>query len=270
LPFKADEFRLRLDNGRHLHLARLAQNKGTGRLLWLAGGEEADDVDGRGIRWGQPELLRVNEDAPAKGAALLAYLQEHHAELLAGVWGQAECAALTRTGLLLDWDVYRDIATTMTVPAAELQGGFTLAGWFKASPTVSDDQLLLTMAGDHADLHLLLNQNGLTLLMAGGAGELRSETDQEMLADGTWHHVVLIADKKAELLRWVVDGACQPGWTALATPLPARWQAMTLLLPQEGAMLGSLLVYNRPLRTAEAAASYRYYGQGMGSSAYWG
>jgi hypothetical protein len=261
---------LRLGNGRYLQITRLAKDKGVGRLLSLMGGEEADDAGGKGIQWNQPEVLRVKEDAPAKGAALLAYLQEHHAELLAGLWGQTERAALTRAGLLLDWDVYRDTATTVTVPAAELQGGFTLAGWWKAPPALTGNQLLVSLENEQSHLEIMLNPQGLRLSLGDDVSELHAETDQVMLADGAWHHAVLIADEEAGLLRWVVDGACQPGWTALSKPLPARWQAMALQVPQEGVAAGSMRVYNRPLRTAEAAASYRYYGQGMGSSAYWG
>ena len=270
LPFKADEFRLRLDNSRHLHLAYLKQDDRAGRLLWLAGGEEVDDSDGKGIRWNQPELLRVAQDASAKGAELLAYLQVHHADTLAGLWGQTERAELTSAGLLLEWDAQHDTNTTMPMPAAELQGGFTLAGWWKAEPTATAEQLLLTMEIDQSHLRLLLNPDRLTLLMTDDAGELHAETDRVMLADGAWHHVVLIADEEAGLVRWLVDGECQPGWRVLANPLPARWEAVSFSMPQEGLVLGSLRVYNRPLRTAEAAASYRYYGQGMGSSAYWG
>jgi hypothetical protein len=272
LAFKADEFPLRLDNGRYLRITRLAQDSRAGRLLWLSGGEEVDDAGGKGIQWNQPELLRVAQDAPAQGAALLAYLQMHHAGTLAGLWGQAERAELTRAGLLLEWDAQHDAKTAMKLPAADLQGGFTLAGWFKASSTITGEQLLLTMENSHSHLRWMLNPqaDGLMMLMTDDAGELQAESGRVMLADGAWHHVVLIADEDAGLLRWVMDGACQPGWTALAKPLPSRWMQMALPLPQEGVMLGSLRVYNRALRTAEAAASYRYYGQGMGSSAYWG
>jgi hypothetical protein len=269
LPLTDKESVLRLDNGRHLRIIRLTQDKGAGRLLWLTGGEEVDDSGGKGIRWNQPELLRVAEDAPAKGAALMAYLHEHHAEVLAGLWGQAERAELTSAGLLLEWDAQRDVNTTMGVPAADLQGGFTLAGWWKAEPMATAERVLLTMENDQSHLRLLLKLDGLMLQMADGEDELHAEIDRLMLTDDDWHHVVFIADEDAGLLRWVVDGACQPGWTVLANPLPIRWEEMTLLT-QGGVAIGSLCVYNRPLRTAEAAASYRYYGQGMGSSAYWG
>jgi hypothetical protein len=270
MPLTDKESVLRLANGRHLRIIRLTQDKGAGRLLWLSGGEETDDVDGRGIRWGQPEVLRVMQDAPAIGAALVAYLQEHHAEVLAGLWGQTERAELTSAGLLLEWDAQRDASTTIPLSAADLQGGFTLAGWFKVSHTMTAEQLLLTIETDQSHLRLLLNADCLTLLMTDDAGKLHVETDRAMLADGAWHHVVLIADEEAGLVRWLADGECQPGWTVLANPLPALWEPMNLHVLQESVVTGSLRLYNRPLRTAEAAASYRYYGQGMGSSAYWG
>jgi hypothetical protein len=271
-PSAGKESVLRLDNGRHLHITRLKQDDRAGQLLWLAGGEEVDDADGKGIQWNQPELLRVAQDAPAQGAALLAYLQMHHAETLTGLWGQAERAELTRAGLLLEWDAQHDAKTAMPLSAADLQGGFTLAGWFKAPPAEIDDRLLLTLENNHSHLRLLLNSqaDGLMMLMTDDAGELQAESGRVMLADGAWHHVVLIVDEDAGLLRWVVDGACQPGWTALSKPLPSQWMQMTLPLPQEGVMLGSLCMYNRALRTAEAAASYRYYGQGMGRAGFWG
>ena len=270
LPVVVDKSQLSLGASRHLQITRLVQDNRAGRLVCLSGGEEVDDAGGRGIRWNQPEVLRLAGDAPAKGAALMAYLEENHSELLAGLWGQAERAELARAGLLLDWDAQRDTITTIPLPAAELQGGFTLAGWFKAQPAMIGEPLLLTMENDQSHLKIMLNSQGLTLQMADGEDELHAEIDRLMLADGVWHHVVLIADEDAGLLRWLVDGACQQSWAALTNPLPARWEAGSLHLPQEGVVLGSLHMYNRSLRTAEAAASYRYYGQGMGRIGYWG
>lgn len=269
-PMGGKEFRLRLDNGQHLRIIRLTQDKGAGRLLWLTGGEEVDDAAGKGIQWNQPELLRLAEGAPEKGAALLAHLQMHHVDTLAGLWGQAERAELTSAGLLLEWDAQRDVNTTMGLPAADLQGGFTLAGWWKAKPTATGNQFLVSLENEQSHLEIILNPQGLRLSLGDDVSELHAETDRVMLPDGAWHHVVLIADEDAGLVRWVVDGECQPGWTVLANPLPIRWEAASLHLAQEGVVTGSLRMYSRALRTAEVTASYRYYGQGMGSSAYWG
>jgi len=93
-------------------------------------------------------------------------------------------------------------------PAAALDsaGSFTLSLWFKTSST--SNQTFLSAAGATQLPALALGLNGgniLRLEVAGGAAV--NWTYPRSLADGLWHHLVVIRDASAALATVRVDGA---------------------------------------------------------------
>ena len=124
---RAAGFVKRLANGRYLlwfhnHGGRWYHYRNP---AWIAGGVEEDGPEGKLLRWSEPEILLYDDDPDARisypdvvevpGAGgsgtfvtetqkTIARVHEIDPALLEGLWRQRERRAVTRDGLLAEWD----------------------------------------------------------------------------------------------------------------------------------------------------------------------
>jgi hypothetical protein len=217
----------------------------------------------------QKDIARVHRIEPA---------------LLEGLWSQFDRAAVTRDGLLLEWNGEPDQeapdglalpplpsfcsrdSTRMDFGRTDLRQGFSLelgvcsAGCGPGRVLLDNRDAegrgfcLQTVAGD--TLELTLND---------GQTENRWRADRDVLSPGQVHHVVAIVDGGPKIIAFVIDGRLCDG----GTERPYGWGRFSPLLyhvngapqlriaPGQPGAVRVLRVYGRALRISEAVASFK-------------
>ena len=273
----------RTSEGRYLLLYHHHGEPGWGNRnpLFVSGGVLKEDGV---IRWSEPELLLYDRD-PAAGISYpdlieqdgrfwiaetqksVARVHELNRKLLEGLWAQERARAVSRDGLVADYQGDGSGSGSCPCPAAfgDLDGGgLTVDLWLEIDNVTAREILFSTLAG----------LRGVRVVTASSA---REPTVQIELYDGNrqavWsadpglirsdrlHHVVFVCDTRANLVSVLVDGVfCDGG-----EKRPFGWGRLPQGLgPVAGSGRASFSrsvrharLYERPLNTSEAVANFR-------------
>jgi hypothetical protein len=134
--------------------------------VWLTGGVEVDTLDGKTIRWAEPEILLYSADPTLRGMSypdfveqdgrywvtetekVVARVHEIDPALLEGLWAQHERASVSREGLVYESDAALSPGNRWQIPALPSlrNGGFTLELWLEVADT-GIAQSILTSEG---------------------------------------------------------------------------------------------------------------------------
>jgi hypothetical protein len=275
--------------GEAVHAAKWAyySNRNPG---WISGGIERD---GR-ILWSEPEILLYDDDFARKGISYpdfieqdgrfyitetqksMARVHEIDRSLLEGLWSQFENRTVARRGLA------REVAgggriEMPELPKLEEGQGFTIDFWVKFRE-LSPGQVVLDARDDSGRGIAIQTSDRFTLQLAMSDGVTRAEWDSDpgthpgTLRIGVWQHVAVIVDAGPRIVSWIVDGVFNDGgavrdfgWGRFPAALvgvngaPSARRAPALF-----GELGTLRIYDRPLRTSEAVGNWR---AGRGSAA---
>lgn len=262
---------------------------------WLCGGAEADSPDGRIIEWSQPEIVLYDDDTYIRmsypdliedgGQFFLTETQKDVARvhpidrsLVEGLWGQFDNDTVATKGLLLvlpsDSGPMPDRAPMPRLPAfiardarradhgtRDLRAGFAVDVWVRLESLSSGQVLLDSRTEDGQGLCLrTAAQGAVEILLNDGRTENRWACDPGVLAAGRMHHIVVNVDGGPKIITFIVDGRLcdggaqrQFGWGRFSPNLRHANGGDTLRIGP----VQRLRLYNRYLRTSEAAGNYR-------------
>lgn len=247
--------------------------------VWMWGGEAVDTRDGQGILWGQPDIAVYGDDlantysfselVEVSDGYLLAVVKNDSAlvqavstELIDGLWLQQDRSALIQRDLRVD--AIEPAASELSLPTVSksIDTGFTIECWVK----VSGDAVILQ--ADDFSLKFDNTAQAFQLRL----GETNAQSEPGSYTDGNWQHVCVIVDRDPRFVSWMINGQFQNGDPQLTagvqhfnTELHSPNAAEVLQLAKTPTVeIGTLRIYERPLRAAECLSSYHYYGQGMG------
>jgi hypothetical protein len=250
---------------------------------WISGGVERDGY----IYWSQPEIVLYDDDPVTRMSypdfieedgnyfvtetqKTVAKVHEIDAELLEGIWTQANNRSVSATGLLLDWQDSglggkgREIRMP-ELPDLREGKGFSLDIWINFLDIGANQTILDTRTnGMHGIAVVTTDHETLKLIMNDGRSESAWESDIGLLAAGKWHHVVVIVDGGPKLILFVVDGVLcdggdqrQFGWGRFIPSLgDVNGLQEIALAPGLKGTIGSFRIYGRYLRTSEAVSHY--------------
>ncbi len=239
---------------------------------WLSGGIERDGH----LLWSEPEIVLYGEDRSYHTGRFSypdlieqdgrywitttqktrATVHEVDASLLAGMWAQFEGASFAATPVV-GWarDDDKDAAPSMTGLSGHEDAGFTIAlEWTHAAD--SDDETWLLDGRDAAGRGVAVDGSG-ALILNDGADEVSLPLCGCGFAADADTHLVIIVDRAASIVSFVVDGrlcdggeTCQYGWQRL----PAIGCVFGDIPIKLHASVTAVRIYERPLRTSEALA----------------
>ncbi|MBN8219062.1 MAG: exo-alpha-sialidase [Spirochaetes bacterium] len=255
---------------------------------WIAGGVEKDGF----IHWSQPEILLYDPDSFVRMSypdlveedgrfwvtetqKTVARIHDIDGSLVRGLWDQFDKAVRSEEGLLLSKDRVEGLESA-ALPSIPLFKKHP-SQW---SPIPEGTGLTIECTARLAGAETLLLDNraetgkGFTLVATGagslrltlcdGRGESAWETDPGALQAGKEHHVVAIADSRAKILMFVVDGVLcdggeerQFGWGRLLPELlDVNGGNLRMQGPKGGSVRG-LKIFGRALRVSEAVGHFK-------------
>ncbi len=217
----------------------------------------------------------------------LGRVHEVPASLVDGLFHQFEARAVARDGLVLNLPANRAEApadTDQRLPAAvpmpklpefhgrdarradyggaDLRAGFSLDLWFKLDSAAAGQALLDNRDDQGRGLLLVTTTGGaVRLTLNDGRSESSWESDAGAVRAGQVQHLVATVDGGPKIITFVVDGVLgdggdqrQFGWGRFSPHLRAPNGAAKVKI---GAMVRSLRIYRRALRTSEAVGNFR-------------
>jgi hypothetical protein len=264
--------------------------------VWLAGGIEADSPRGKIIRWSQPEIILYDDDPLVRmsypdlieddGKYFLTETQKDVARvheigpaLLEGLWTQFDSKTAAAAGLLLD--LAAPLSASVRAPALpaflrrssrmdygreDLRAGFSVDLWVRFASLASDQILIDNRTREGQGFALRTTENrAVEIVLNDGTTENRWSSDPGTIVSGKPRHIVAIVDGGPKIVTFVIDGKlcdggeARPfGWGRFSPHIESANGAPELRI---GARLdGEILrlrMYNRYLRTSEAAAAFR-------------
>ena len=125
-------------------------------------------------------------------------------------------------------------ADAVTFPAEtfHVHADLSVSLWFKTD-NISPNQALLTSANSSqaSEFSIVLEQTsvaGDTIRVDAGAGETFTWVRSRSLADGLWHHVVVVRDATNSNVTLYLDGESEGSTTATSQLMPLNVEAITL------------------------------------------
>lgn len=260
---------------------------------WVCSGMEIDTPAGRGIAWGEPEILLYVDDPMVRmsypdliieddGRCYVTETQKHHARvheisaaLLDALWQRTSRRELRRANLVLSHHDNKVQGGTRPMPplkafldrdwdspeygTKDLRTGFSLELWLQpgATGTLLDNRL-----PDGRGLALWANpEGGVELTLSDGRTAARWCGEPGRLSGGDIHHIVVIVDGGPKIISAVIDGRfCdggthrQFGWGRFSPNLQNAHGATELRI---GAGVKVLRIYDAAIFTADAVAHFR-------------
>jgi hypothetical protein len=214
-------------------------------------------------------------------------VHEIPAALVEGLFNQFEARTVARDGLVLQWPAPRPKAADTpglvrpqeaAMPklpefhvrdtkrsdygGADLRAGFSLDLWVKLESTAPRQVLLDNRDGQGRGFVLSTTSDGtIRLTLNDGRSESSWHADAGVLQVGKVQHLVATVDGGPKIITFVVDGVLcdggmerQFGWGRFSPHLRAPNGAARIKID---AVVRSLRIYKRALRTSEAVANYR-------------
>lgn len=262
---------------------------------WLVAGVERDSPDGKVIHWSQPEILLYDDDPfirmsyadliEENGRYYVTETQKNVARvheipkpLLDGLFNQFENQSFATSGVALDLPCGKPMPREVLMPTLpefhvrdtarpdyggkDLRAGFSLDFWLQLdSPPVG--QAILDSRDDRGSGILVsTTETGtLRIMLNDGRQAAYWDSDCGLVESGKLHHVVITVDGGPKILTFVVDGVLcdggdqrQFGWGRFSPTLRAPNGSPTLKIAKS---VRALRLYNRALRTSEAAGNFR-------------
>ncbi|MEW6358565.1 MAG: LamG-like jellyroll fold domain-containing protein [Planctomycetota bacterium] len=264
--------------------------------VWLCGGVEADDPEGRVIRWSQPEIVLYDDDPFVRmsypdliedgGRYFLTETQKNIARvheiapaLLDGLWNQFDNKSVATQGIVLDLApvpeetpmpklpdfVARD-AKRMDYGTKDLRAGFSLDLWI-CLDSLDPNQIILDSRTENGQgLCLQTTSRGaVEIVLNDGRTENRWDCDPGMIESGRLHHIAVIVDGGPKIITFVIDGKLcdggerrQFGWGRYSPNLRGVKGGETLCIgPSLSGEIKRLRIYNRALRVSEAIGNFQ-------------
>lgn len=254
---------------------------------WITGGVERDGY----IHWAQPEILLFDDDPLTRisypdfvedrgeffiSETMKTFARVHPIDksLLEGLWNQLEAKTVAAKGLVLSVDGKTQRAgepiAIPQLPNLADGGGFTIEFWIRLSE-LSEGQTIIDTRGAGGKGISIKTSDRFTLTLTLNDGVVESAWDCDpgshdgTLKAGIWQHVVFIVDGGPKLITVAVDGvlndggaARQYGWTRFDRAMgDVNGQKQTTFAPKLFGEIRRLRLYNRHLRTSEAAGNWR-------------
>jgi len=280
---RAANFAWRAENGKYLywfhnhggrfireHPRRRSNAYEDRNPVWLSGGVEADGPTGKIIQWLEPEIALYDDDPIIRmsypdlvedgGKYYLTETQKDIARvheidpvLLAGLWGEAQRPVPEKPA----GAVFYQRSKRADHGEEDLRAGFTLDLWVNL-PNLEAGQTLLAGAG----LALRTVAGGaVELTLTDGRTENRRASDAGSVQARQSQHIVVVVDGGPKIISFITNGRFndggeqrQFGWGRFN---PNLKQVTGLGELQRLPAVLRLDVFNRPLRAAEAIASFR-------------
>jgi hypothetical protein len=244
---------------------------------WVCGGVEKNGH----IYWSEPEILLYDEDPNTRMSypdfiedhgrffvtetqKTIARVHEIDRTLLEGLWAQHENRTLTRQGLILETRGAGECDMPHLPPLGE-GSGFTIdfrVRFRELSPgqTIFDAGAISITTTDRSTLQLNLKDGRTIARWDSDPG-----THPGTLRVGSWQHITVTVDGGPRIITWIVDGILNDGgavrdfgWGRFPSELrDVNAAAKAKLAPVLYGELAAFRIYNRPLRTSEAAGNAR-------------
>ena len=202
--------------------------------------------------------------------------------LLAGLWDRFDSPSVAREGLVLELPAGQGMSEAVAVPrlpafctrdatradcgTRDLGQGFSIALWLRFQALTPGQVILDSRTENGHGLCLRTSdRRTIEIVLNDGRTENRWESDTNPLTLGDPHHVVATVDGGPKVITFVIDGSLcdggadrQFGWGRFSPHLrDVNGSSVLRLAPRLRGELLSLRLYDRYLRTAEAAGNYR-------------
>ena len=251
---RAANFHWRLANGKYLywyhnhggrfiaeHPKRRSMAYEDRNPVWLCGGIEADSLEGKVIRWSQPEIVLYDDDPYVRmsypdlieedGQVFLTETQKDKARvhavdtgLMEALWAQDEMAEITRDGLVLELpERGTEMPASTAMPrlpdfltrdgdsadygTRDLRNGFSVDVWFRLDSLDPGQTLLDGRSNNGQGLCLQTTACGMVeIVLNDGRTENRWDCDPGSIEIGKLHHLVVVVDGGPKVISFVIDG----------------------------------------------------------------
>jgi hypothetical protein len=203
-------------------------------------------------------------------------------DLLDGLFGQRETAAVPARGLVLDLPGDRPVPREASMPrlpefhardnsrpdygGKDLRAGFSIAMWLTLE-SLRPGQVILDSraAAGNGILVAVTDRGTVGVTLSDGRSRAGWDSDPGAVEAGKLHHLVITVDGGPKIVTFVVDGvlgdggdARQFGWGRFSPTLRSPHGAPTLkIAPGMNGSVRSVRLYDHPLRTSEAVGSYQ-------------
>ena len=213
--------------------------------VWLCGGIEGDTLEGKIIKWSQPEVALYDDDTfirmsypdliEEQGKVFLTESNKHVARvheidstLLEGLWNQFENSTVTTDGLILhlpDGFAHKEIEMPRLPEfitrdydrkdygTKDLRQGFSVDLWICLNSLEAGQVILDSRTESGKGLCIKTTRcSTLEVVMNDGRTENHWDCDPGMLTRNKLHHVAVIVDGGPKIIIFVVDGkVCDGG-----------------------------------------------------------
>lgn len=263
---RAANFAWKCSNGRflywfHNHGGRSYEGRNP---VWLCGGVEADSLEGKVIRWSQPEIVLYDND-PCVRISYPDLIEDDGQFYLTETQKTiARVHPIDRTLLEGLWNQFENGRVALDEPIAGL-AGFAVDLWIEFQ-TLAPGQTILNSRDERGQGISVqtASDDAIEIVLNDGDIESRWNCDSGLLKVGQPHHIVANVDAGAKIITFVVDGklcdggqARQFGWGCFDADLDRVGAAKMLrIAPTFDGRIHRLRVYRRPLRTSEAIGNY--------------
>lgn len=250
---------------------------------WIAGGVEKNGF----IQWSQPEILLYDPDVNTRisypdfiedrgnyyiteTVKTNARVHRIDSSLLDGLWNQFENRAVARRGLVATAPAGTSTLALPRFGDFATGAGFTIEFWVRLSE-LSDGQILFdttTPSGQGISVRTT-DRFTLALTMSDGRTSTKWDSDpgthEGVVRAGVWQHIVFIVDGGPRIISVVVDGILNDGgavrdygWGHFPPELgDVNGEREARIAPRIFGKIRMVRVYDRYLRTSEAAGNYR-------------
>lgn len=258
---------------------------------WLMAGREIGTANGKRIVWSQPEIVLYDDDPYVRmsypdlieegGQYYLTETQKNIARihrlpptLIEGLFQQGNHKEVSQSGLVLN---IADGRSTASMPSfaefntrdttrfdygtKDLRTGFSFDLWVKLESLQAGQILLDNRTSQGKGIQLTtVDRGALNFSMNDGRQEVSWPSDQGVLRDGEWQHVVITVDGGPKIITYLIDGILcdggnerQFGWGRYSPTLRTPNGSKSLKID---ASIQRLRIYNRPLTTSEAVGNF--------------
>lgn len=239
---RAANFVWRLSNGKFLYWFHNNSNRWYDERnpVWVLIGEEISGLNGKELRWGQPEILLYDDDSFVRisypdlledqGRYYISETEKNYArvheipgEFLDTLFRQFtlkqvahESLALEKDGPFTEFDMpqlppfYTRDMSDASYHGKDTRDGFTVEMWMEGEPKTGEP-LIDTRASDNAGLHIWYRGNGIiSISMSDGRYKCCWDSDALCHPD-KGNHVAVIVDGGPKIIEFVTNGILNDG-----------------------------------------------------------
>ncbi|MFA6546692.1 MAG: LamG-like jellyroll fold domain-containing protein [Limisphaerales bacterium] len=262
---------------------------------WIVAGVERDGPGGKVIHWSQPEILLYDDDPYIRmsypdlvedgGKFYVTETQKNAARLheiagpfVDGLFNQWNNSSIARDGLLLDLPAGKPMPSKIAMPklpnlnlrdtkradygAKDARTGFSIDIWLQLESLNAGQVLLDSRDASGKGIALTTTDAGtLRITLNDGRQDDSWDSDKGTVLPGKPQHVVITVDGGPKIITFVVNGVVcdggderQFGWGRYSSTLRTPDGSAEM---QISAIVKSLRVYDRALRTSEAVGAFK-------------